>query len=114
MTDVVRAELESYRRSSRSVITTLFCPIFDRTLENGYIFALLCNSNFIQEFSHLNVKFYYSCRLSLSYLRVDVSRCQLLTTLIKESVRSVKSFMTTERTNSKINNVTLLCNLQRK
>lgn len=35
-------------------------------------------------------------------------RCQLLTALIKESVRSVKSFMTTERTNSKINNVTLL------
>lgn len=37
---------------------------------------------------------------------VHSARCQLLTTLIKESVRSVRSFMTTERTNSKINNVT--------
>lgn len=40
--------------------------------------------------------------------RPSTRRCQLLTALIKESVRSVKSFMTTERTNSKINNVTLL------
>lgn len=40
--------------------------------------------------------------------RLSARRCQLLTALIKESVRSVKSFMTTERTNSKINNVTLL------
>lgn len=55
---------------------------------------------------HVRVCYYYEDLPSSK--RPFERRCQLLTALIKESVRSVKSFMTTERTNSKINNVTLL------
>lgn len=65
--------------------------------------------NYICIINYINNFIYYISRRNLpSNRRFSALRCQLLTTLIKESVRSVKSFMTTERTNSKINNVTLL------